>query len=105
MLETTFDFEELQLPEFGEGALFYGQATLTGGDDDFVISSIRLANGMKLDRPPNDGPGLLSAQLFTAICEVLYNDRPVRVDGKVAVSYGVQAHMEWADFISQARAA
>lgn len=105
MLETTFDFEELQLPEFGEGALFYGQATLTGGDDDFVISSIRLANGMKLDRPPNDGPGLLSAQLFTAICDVLYDDRPVRKGGSYVSTLGAQCAYEWSDFISQARAA
>lgn len=102
-MEVQFFFEELQIPEFGEGALFYGQATFAGDGDDFVITSIRLANGMKLDRPPNDGPGLLSAQLFTAICDVLYDTRIS--NGKYVSTLGYQAALEWSDFISQARAA
>jgi hypothetical protein len=90
-METKYFFEELQLPEFGEGALFYGHAILSGDGDEFVVSSIRLGNDVKLDRPPNDGGGTLSAQLFKAIEAVLYDERTVN---------GRHAALEWADAVT-----
>lgn len=92
-METTFFFEELQIPSFGEGALFYGQATLTddGGDVEyFVVKEIRLGNNW-LERPNKDGATNLSQQLFKAISEVLYDEKTAN---------GRHAALEWADAVS-----
>ncbi|QIG75038.1 hypothetical protein EVC14_040 [Rhizobium phage RHph_I3_18] len=92
-METQFDFEELQIPSFGEGALFYGQAILTdnsGDTDSFVVDAIRLGNNW-LERPHKDGAANLSQQLFKAISDVLYDEKTAN---------GRHAALEWADFVS-----
>lgn len=41
-METKYFFEELQLPEFGEGALFYGEAVLV------VETQCKIANRLRV---------------------------------------------------------
>lgn len=97
-METTFDFEELMLPEFGEGILFYGQATIAddhGETDHFIVTEIRLAGGKYLRRPAREA-NTLSQQLFRAISSVLYDEKTVM---------GRHAAIEWADFVNIAEAA
>lgn len=93
MFEVVYMFEELQIPSFGEGALFYGQAILidnSGDTDSFVVKDIRLGNNW-LERPNKDGAANLSQQLFKAISEVLYDEKTAN---------GRHAALEWADVVS-----
>lgn len=92
-METTFDFEEMQLPEFGEGVLFYGQATLSddmGETDHFIVTEIRLAGGRYLRRPSREA-NTFSQMLFREIELVLYDEKTVM---------GRHAAQEWSDFVS-----
>ena len=93
-----YHFEELKLPEFGEGALFYGFADLEPNGDEietFQVGDIKLGNAW-LERPPSDCGGSFSAKLFHAIREVLYDDK---------TSDGQRAALEWADGIAQMKEA
>jgi hypothetical protein len=92
-METTYLFDELQIPAFGEGALFYGKAFLkdnSGETDVFVVDAIELDSGRTLSARSTT---TLERELFKAICEVLYDDKSVN---------GKYAAMEWADFVSGA---
>ncbi|WP_049732836.1 hypothetical protein [Rhizobium ecuadorense] len=92
-LETVYFFEELQIPSFGDGALFYGQAVLadnSGDTDAFVVTAIRLDSNW-LERPNRDGAANLSQQLFKAISEVLYDEKTAN---------GRHAQLEWSDAVS-----
>ncbi len=92
-METTFFFEELQLPEFGEGVLFYGEATLVdnqGETDTFIVKDIKLGDKW-LPHVPRGGPRTIGTCLFEAISAVLYDDKS---------AMGKMVHLEWADAVS-----
>jgi hypothetical protein len=92
MMETKYFFEELQLPEFGEGALFYGEAVLVdnrGETDSFIVQDIKLGANW-LPRAPYDGARTIGQQMFKAISDVLYDEKTVN---------GRHAALEWADFV------
>jgi hypothetical protein len=104
-METKFFFEQLQIPAFGEGALFSGEAILVqdGSDrDSFVVEEIRIGDNWL---QPYVNGSTFSQHLFKAIADVLYDDSVVRRDGEMKATLGYQAALEWADFTSQARAA
>ncbi|OHV24923.1 hypothetical protein EOS93_25305 [Rhizobium sp. RMa-01] len=89
-----YHFEELKLPEFGEGALFYGFADLAPNGDEietFQVDDIKLGDAW-LDRPPHDCGGSFSAKIFRAIREVLYDDK---------TTDGQHAALEWADAVEK----
>lgn len=94
-----FDFEELMLPEFGEGAMFYGQARLVpNGDsnDTFIVADIRLINGNLIWRGSTT---VLERELFNAISQVLYDDKYETRDGKTYPSLGTLCQQAWDDAI------
>ncbi len=68
-----YDFEELMLPAFGEGAMFYGTAELIECGDWYRVGDIKLGSTW-LSRPPQDGGGTLEMRLFKAIADVLEKD-------------------------------
>lgn len=89
-----FQFEQLTIPLYGEGALFYGEATLESaceGDDEFYVSSIQLGNKTVLSRPSRiNSADPVGAFLFTEIVKQIENDKTV---------VGGQAAQEWAALV------
>ena len=90
-----FTFEQLTIPLYGEGAVFYGEATLESaceGDDEFYVSSIQLGNKAILTRPSRiNSADPVGAFLFTEIVKQIENDKTV---------VGNQAAQEWADAVA-----
>ena len=84
----SYDFDELMLPAFGEGAMFYGTAELILCDDWFRVDAIKLGSTW-LSRPPQDGGGTLEQRLFKAIADVLVKDE--------------HAGKEWTDSMDELR--
>lgn len=91
-LEIQYNFEELQIPGFGPGALFYGTALLAdNGDGSFYVKAIKLDGAAgHLETPMANGSRCdnLSQHLFKAIRDVLYDEK---------TSHGRNAAMEWGD--------
>lgn len=84
--ELLFTFDELQIPAFGNGALFYGSAYLQDvGDGEFHVQSIQLDGGAWLT-PVREG-GTLEAKLYREIAAVLYDE---------STPYGQKAAEDWA---------
>ncbi|NTG48618.1 hypothetical protein G6M04_14590 [Agrobacterium rhizogenes] len=89
-----FTFEELKIPLYGEGALFYGEATLESaceGDDEFYVSSIQLGK-TTLTRPSRiNNADPVGGFLFTEIVKQIEDDKSI---------VGKQAAGEWTDAVS-----
>lgn len=99
-MELRFEFEQLMLPEFGEGVLFYGEATLVdnhGETDTFIVKDIKLGDKW-LPHVPRGGPRTIGTCLFEAIAAVLYDDRVLDKHGNPTV--GFMAASAWSDFVS-----
>lgn len=73
MHSISHEFDELMLPAFGEGAMFYGTAELIECGNWYRVADIKLGNTW-LPRPPQDGGGTLEMRLFKAIADVLVKD-------------------------------
>jgi hypothetical protein len=100
MMETTYDFEELKISEFGVGALLYGQALLkSDSNGGWFVDEIVFQNGHVIHQ---GSPTVLDREMFKAITEVLYDDR-IPADG--SLTHGCLAASEWADAVSDRRAA
>ncbi|ULJ73633.1 hypothetical protein [Rhizobium gallicum] len=90
----TYDFEELKIAEFGTGALLYGQALLkSDSNGGWFVDEIVFENGHVIHQGT---PTVLDREMFKAITEVLYNINTV---------HGREADSEWADTVSERRAA
>lgn len=89
-----FTFEQLTIPLYGEGALFYGEATLESaceGDDEFYVSSIQIGK-TTMTRPSRiNSSDPVGAFLFTEIVKQIEDDKTV---------VGKQAAEEWTDAVS-----
>jgi hypothetical protein len=94
MTNHIFTFEELKIPLYGEGALFYGEATLESaceGDDEFYVSSIQLGK-TTLKRPSRiNSSDPVGGFLFTEIVKQIEDDR---------TTHGKHAALEWSDAVS-----
>ncbi|NLS03581.1 hypothetical protein HGP14_09445 [Rhizobium sp. P32RR-XVIII] len=103
-MEVTFFFEELKIAEFGEGALLYGHALLKADSSGgFYVDEIVFQNGHVIHQR---SPTVLDREMFKAITEVLYDNRVVYdEDGKPVSTSGNQADSEWADAVSERKAA
>jgi len=90
-----FTFEQVTIPLYGEGALFYGEATLESScedDSEFYVSSIQLGNKAVLTRPSRiNSSDPVGDFLFTEIVKQIENDKSV---------VGQQAALEWADVVA-----
>ena len=95
MATLQFTFEQLTIPLYGEGALFYGEATLESScedDSEFYVASIQLGNKAVLTRPSRiNSADPVGAFLFTEIVKQIEDDKTI---------VGGQAAQEWADAIS-----
>jgi hypothetical protein len=95
MATLQFTFEQVTIPLYGDGAVFYGEATLESScedDSEFYVSSIQLGNKAVLTRPSRiNNADPVGAFLFTEIVKQIENDKTV---------VGGQAAREWADAVS-----
>ncbi|TWB61656.1 hypothetical protein FBZ98_1011001 [Rhizobium sp. ERR 922] len=91
MTSHQFTFEQATIPLYGEGALFYGEATLESScedDSEFYVSSIQLGNKAVLTRPSRiNNADPVGAFLFTEIVKQIEDDK---------TEVGRQAALEWA---------
>jgi hypothetical protein len=89
-----FTFEQLAIPLYGEGALFYGEATLESAyedDSEFYVSSIQLGK-MRLCRPSRiNSSDPVGGFLFTEIVKQIEDDKTV---------VGKRAALDWTDAVS-----
>jgi hypothetical protein len=89
-----FTFEQLTIPLYGEGALFYGEATLESaceGDDEFYVSFIQIGK-TRMGRPSRiNSSDPVGGFLFAEIVKQIENDKTV---------VGAQAANEWTDAVS-----
>ncbi len=95
MATLQFTFEQVTIPLYGEGALFYGEATLESSCEDdskFYVASIQLGNKAVLSRPSRiNSADPVGAFLFTEIVKQIEDDKTV---------VGGQAAQEWADAVA-----
>jgi hypothetical protein len=94
MTTLQFTFEQVTIPLYGEGALFYGEATLESASEDdseFYVSSVRLGKKATLTRPSRiNSADAVGGFLFTEIVKQIENDKTV---------VGGQAAQEWASAV------
>lgn len=108
MLEMTFQFDELAISLNGKtesGMLLYGTAELVDAGSDypgeFVVQSVMLDGGTYLHRDRKTDA--FEHELFKRIEAVICNDKPV--PGRIGLTIGQHAAMEWADLCHEAVAA
>ncbi|MBB3453930.1 hypothetical protein FHT86_002186 [Rhizobium sp. BK313] len=94
MTTLQFTFEQVTIPLYGEGALFYGEATLESASEDdseFYVSSVQLGKKATLTRPSRiNSADPVGGFLFTEIVKQIENDKTV---------VGGQAAQEWASAV------
>lgn len=77
MHSISYTIDELMLPEYADGAMFYGVAELVECDDTFRVLDIKLGPRW-LDRCPYDGPRARDHFLFRDIAKQLEADEHVQ---------------------------
>lgn len=107
-MELQFQFDELAISLNGKtesGMLLYGTAELVAAGSDypgeFVVQSIMLDGGTYLHRDRKTDA--FEHELFKRIEAVICNDKPV--PGRIGLTIGQHAAMEWAEVCSEALAA